>query len=91
LPVKFCALLLFSDAASRCGDHERARHFPGDALDRAGADAEFTGDFQDAVAGPQSVLYALFNLIVDAWTAKRLAGRYGPFQASRRNRTNAAR
>ena len=51
---------LLSDASLR-GGVERAAHLPRNALHSAGAYANFAGDLDNAHAGSQTILDALFN------------------------------
>jgi hypothetical protein len=50
------------------GDDERAAHLIRNTLHGAIAYANFAGDFDDAHAGPQTILDALFNGCADAHT-----------------------
>src|SRR5438477_5143093 len=69
-------------STSRGHDGERAFHLLLNALNGANADANLAGNFDDAVAGPQLILDALFNLLAYARATQRLAGFHGAFQAS---------
>jgi hypothetical protein len=56
-----------------------APHFPGNALDRAAADANLLGDRQHAFLGAQQALDARFDLGGYARTPELLALLNGPF------------
>jgi len=71
------AAVSLSDASLR-GGVERAAHLPRDAMHGAGAYADFTGDFEDAIAGQQMLPDALFKFLADARPTQRLTGFHGP-------------
>jgi hypothetical protein len=59
------------------GDVERAK-FSRNALNGAGANANLSGDFQNALAGPQLSLDSFFQRLIDLRAAELLALFYGP-------------
>jgi hypothetical protein len=68
-------------SASRdCAD-ERAFHLLLNALHRTSADANLAGNFDDAVAGPQLILDALFDGCADPRPSERLARLDSPLEA----------
>jgi two-component system, NtrC family, sensor kinase len=56
------------------------RHLACNALHGAGADANFAGNLDDAFAGAQLRLNALFDRCADPRAPERLAGLYGPLK-----------
>ena len=59
---------------------ERAEHLVLNALHGAGADAQLTGNFQDALAGQQLALDSFFQCWADLWPPELFALLYCPLK-----------